>query len=166
MNDAIVKNINNVVRENDILIHLGDWSFKGIDNIFEFRSRINCQTIHLILGNHDKFIKFDKNDCSKLFSSIQHIQTFKIDDFCFVASHYPIQSWENLKLGWSHLHGHMHYSPTNKLGFGRKMDIGIDGHIEFRPYNIVNEIMPIMNEREIDTHLKNDHHLNNVLNNN
>jgi len=60
MNDAIVKSINSVVGENDILFHLGDWSFGGFENIAEFRSRIVCKNIHLILGNHDHHIERNK----------------------------------------------------------------------------------------------------------
>jgi calcineurin-like phosphoesterase family protein len=35
---------------------LGDWSFDGIDNIWNFRKRIKCKDIRLIMGNHDKHI--------------------------------------------------------------------------------------------------------------
>ena len=60
MNELIVKNINDTVGENDILYHLGDWSFGGIENIWEFRKRINCKNIYLVPGNHDYHIKNDK----------------------------------------------------------------------------------------------------------
>lgn len=60
MNDAIVNAINSRVGEDDILYHLGDWSFGGWKNIYEFRKRINCKNIHLILGNHDEHIWKDK----------------------------------------------------------------------------------------------------------
>ena len=53
MNEAMAANINAIVKEDDILWHLGDWSFGKEDNIAEFRSMINCKNIHLILGNHD-----------------------------------------------------------------------------------------------------------------
>jgi len=57
MNDVIVDNINSIVGENDVLIHLGDWSFGGFDNIAEFRSRIVCKNVHLTYGNHDHHIR-------------------------------------------------------------------------------------------------------------
>lgn len=60
MNDAVVNAINSRVGEDDILYHLGDWSFGGWKNIYEFRKRINCKNIHLILGNHDEHIWKDK----------------------------------------------------------------------------------------------------------
>ena len=60
MNELIVKNINDNVKENDVLYHLGDFSFGGIKNIWEFRKRINCKNIHLIFGNHDHHISSNK----------------------------------------------------------------------------------------------------------
>ena len=57
MNTAIVNNINSVVGQDDILIHLGDVSFNGFDQIREFYNRLVCKNIHLILGNHDTHIE-------------------------------------------------------------------------------------------------------------
>lgn len=57
MNEDLVKNINVLVKPEDTLYHLGDWSFGGIENIWKFRKQINCQDIHLILGNHDHHIE-------------------------------------------------------------------------------------------------------------
>ena len=48
------------MKENDILYHLGDWSFGGLNQIWEFRKRLNCKKIHLILGNHDHHIENNK----------------------------------------------------------------------------------------------------------
>jgi calcineurin-like phosphoesterase family protein len=60
MNDTILFELNKRVAKDDILFHLGDWSFGGIEAIFEFRKKIKCKTIHLILGNHDQHIKNNK----------------------------------------------------------------------------------------------------------
>lgn len=60
MTEHIANQINTYVKEDDILYHLGDWSFGGLDKILKFRNMINCRTIHLILGNHDSHI--GKND--------------------------------------------------------------------------------------------------------
>jgi calcineurin-like phosphoesterase family protein len=56
-NETIITNLNEVVGQDDTLYHLGDWSFGGIQNIWNFRQRINCRNIHLILGNHDHHIR-------------------------------------------------------------------------------------------------------------
>ena len=57
MNDTLVNNINEIVGENDILIHLGDWSFGGFESIEDFRNRILCKNVHLVFGNHDHHIR-------------------------------------------------------------------------------------------------------------
>ena len=56
MNRKIINSINDVVMEDDILFHFGDWSFGGIENIWEFRKQINCKNIYLFFGNHDHHI--------------------------------------------------------------------------------------------------------------
>jgi len=56
-NNALVNGINSVVGEDDVLFHLGDWSFGGLDSIFSFRKRLNVKNIHLCFGNHDHHIK-------------------------------------------------------------------------------------------------------------
>jgi calcineurin-like phosphoesterase family protein len=56
MNQAIVDGINSVVGQDDYLVHLGDWSFGGIDNIWNLRKQILCKNIILVFGNHDHHI--------------------------------------------------------------------------------------------------------------
>lgn len=68
MNNTLVSNINEVVGENDILFHLGDWSFGGFEKTAEFRDRINCKNIHLILGNHDHHIERNKQLTDRYYS--------------------------------------------------------------------------------------------------
>lgn len=60
MTDSIINGINKYVKKDDILFHLGDWSFGGIDKIWEARKRIDCENIYLIAGNHDLKIIEDK----------------------------------------------------------------------------------------------------------
>jgi calcineurin-like phosphoesterase family protein len=60
MNQAIVDGINSVVGKTDYLIHLGDWSFGGIRNLWDFRKQIICENIILVNGNHDHHISRDK----------------------------------------------------------------------------------------------------------
>ena len=71
MNNTLVNNINCMVGEDDILIHLGDWSFGGFEKVQEFRDRILCKNIHLVLGNHDDHISRNKENVQRLFSSVQ-----------------------------------------------------------------------------------------------
>jgi calcineurin-like phosphoesterase family protein len=160
MNDMLVNNINRVVMPDDDLIHLGDWSFGGFESIQKFWDRINCKNIHLFLGNHDHHVKKDRNGIKGLFKSVDKME----DDFSFggcrfFLMHYPVESWPNMKTGIIHLHGHTH------LSGGKKMDIGIDGHPEFRPYNVRTEIIPLMVKRPVGFALGSlDHHGDNIQN--
>lgn len=172
MNETIIKNINDNVDQNDILIHLGDWSFGGFENIKEFWDRINCDNIHLILGNHDHHIERNREGCQELFKSVHHLTNLEIvwDDYTsnpksvnLVLCHYPIASWDGLHRGSIHLHGHCHLPNDRKFGVGKRMDVGMDGHPEFRPYNIIREIVPIMKKIEIQSEIESDHHLDKTI---
>jgi calcineurin-like phosphoesterase family protein len=141
MDNAIVNGINNSVGADDWLVHLGDWSFGGFDKIQEFRERINCKNIVLMLGNHDHHIQNDKGRVRKLFSHVAHYEELRVTNDKkptnqFVLCHYPIISWNGMHHGVNMLHGHQHLKGENRFGFGRRMDIGICGAPEFRPYHI------------------------------
>ncbi len=146
MNEAIINNINEVVGPNDVLIHLGDWSFGGFENVEIFRRRIVCGEIHLVFGNHDHHIEKNKENCQKLFVTTRNFLRLEYQGGTIEAMHYPISSWNNLRKGRIHLHGHSHLPNDMKISHGRRMDIGMDGHPEFRPYDLVEEcIIPLKN---------------------
>ena len=164
MNDAIVNNINEVVGQDDVLIHLGDWSFGGFENIEELRNRIICKEIHLILGNHDHHIDRNREDCQKLFSSVQWFLQVSYMDDTIELLHYPISSWNGLKKGRIHLHGHCHLPNHKKFGNGRRMDVGMDGNPDFAPYDL-KRLINDMKKREIGSELgADDHHIDEMLN--
>jgi len=150
MNEAIVENINDCVKENDTLFHLGDWSFDGFESIEEFRRKINCKNIHLILGNHDHHIKNNKRNIRSLFSSVDNYQELmwgsNKKNKKLMLFHYPIISWEHMGRGAYMLHGHQHLKGDLRFGDGRRMDVGIDGNPEFRPYHI-DEIIGIFKDK-------------------
>lgn len=153
MNDTIVNNINEVVGQDDILFHLGDWSFGGFEKIEEFRSRILCRNIHLILGNHDEHIRKNKGNVQMLFSSAFDYMNLDLrinkggnfEKYNLILMHYPISSWDGLSRGSIHLHGHVHLSPHNRVSQGRAMDVGMDGN-NYYPISI-KEIINIMDKR-------------------
>ena len=93
MNTAIVNNINEVVGQDDVLIHLGDWSFGGFENIEEFYNRLICKNIHLILGNHDHHIDRNRENIKRLFLSVSWFEQFQYQGETIEMMHYPISSW-------------------------------------------------------------------------
>jgi len=164
MNTAIVNNINQVVGQDDILIHLGDWSFGGYEQIREFWDRLICKNIHLILGNHDHHIDRNRDGSQGLFQSVSHYNTIEIGDYKFQLMHYPISSWDGLNKGVMHLHGHCHLPTNKRFGIGKRMDVGMDGHPEFRPYNLIREIVPLLKKRPIKSEIGEDHHTDDIVN--
>lgn len=117
MNHAIINNTNDVVRENDNLVILGDFCFtKGSDKlsqVAEFRKQIACKNVFFICGNHDS-----KEICSKVFTACYDNYLFKIDGQYVFTSHYPARSWDRASHGAWMLYGHVHnqlYKEDNGL---------------------------------------------------
>ena len=165
MNNKIINNINVKVGEDDILIHLGDWSFGGFDNIKQFRDRIDCKNIHLTYGNHDHHIRNNKEDIQSIFSSTQdylHLDIRRpngklMDKFSFVCMHYPIASWNGMNDGVIHLHGHVHLPPHLRIADGRAMDVGVDGN-GLDPISLDEVLALLMNQPIQKLTLPQDHH--------
>lgn len=156
MNDALVNNINDVVGQDDLLIHGGDWSFGGADKIKEFRERIVCKNIILVYGNHDTNIR--KNDFGeqKLFKLCTDYAEITVNgQHKLVVFHYPIESWNGMHRGAIMLQGHQHLKGEIKYRPGKRMDIGACGN-DLEPYSL-DEILKIMEKRNF-TEVENDHH--------
>lgn len=171
MNNELVYWINTRVGQDDILFHLGDWSFNGFENIRKFRERIVCKNIHLILGNHDHHIERNKENIQSIFSSVNEYLTLDVkwnvkknefENARFVLFHYPIASWNGMNDGVIHLHGHVHLPPQYRLAAGKAMDVGVDGN-NFEPVEMM-EIIKIMSKQPIDKlHLPMDHHVKRIV---
>lgn len=163
MNSTIVDNVNNLVGQDDILIHLGDWSFGGFENIEEFYNRLVCKNIHLILGNHDHHIDRNRDNIQKLFLSVSWFQQFEYMGETLECMHYPISSWNGLRKGRIHLHGHCHLPNDLKISNGRRMDVGMDGNLDFEPYDL-HDLIKMLKKRDIGSEMgSNDHHLDDIV---
>lgn len=165
-NQFLIDSINKTVKENDIIYNIGDWSMGGIENIWLFRRAINCKTIHLILGNHDDHIRYNKIvqtdngyvNLQSLFTSVQEVLDKKIGGQNIVQFHYPLRSWHKAARGSWNLHGHHHGDFTEyelsrymkdgklELELAKQYDVGIDNHPQFRPFHL-EEIRDMMEKR-------------------
>jgi calcineurin-like phosphoesterase family protein len=166
MNEELVFWINQRVAQDDILIHLGDWSFGGFDSIREFRDRIVCQNVHLVLGNHDNHIGRNKDNIQSIFSSVNQYLDVEVSWWTagkkkerqrFVCMHYPIASWNGMNDGVIHLHGHVHLPNHLRIAKGKAMDVGVDGN-QMEPINM-RDVLTLMKMRPIaKLELPKDHH--------
>lgn len=161
MNDRIVNGINAAVGQDDILFHLGDWSFGGFERIEEFRNRINCRNVHIVLGNHDHHIERDREGIKQLFTSVNQYLELEVKgkdwEQNYVLMHYPIVSWNKMNDGVIHLHGHVHLSADRRIGKGKTMDVGIDGN-GLDPLH-TSDIKRLMSNQPIKSGFEFDHHI-------
>ena len=165
MNAHLVGNINEVVGQDDILFHLGDWSFGGFEQIELFRNQIVCRNVHIITGNHDHHIENNRDGVQSLFSSVNkylnlvvkyNVGTPLMGEERFALMHFPIASWDNMARGAIHLHGHVHFDPSKRIGVGKMMDVGCDGNMLY-PIQM-QEVLRIMNKQPIKSLFEFDHH--------
>ena len=179
-NEALILGINNFVQEEDILYVLGDFCFGSIDSIWEFRKRLYCKTIHLILGNHDEHIEANRQialpkeeharfyaldlfmddmvgsslytTTRMLFESVSHYKEITIDKQKICMSHYSMRIWNKANKGAIMLYGHSHGSLPEETN-RRSMDVGVDTN-HLKPY-LLKDIIEKLNKRPI---INVDHH--------
>jgi calcineurin-like phosphoesterase family protein len=169
MNEDLVFWINKRVGQDDILIHLGDWSFGGFESIKEFRDRIVCKNVHLVFGNHDHHISKNKDNIQSIFSSthdyldldvswwVKDWKVTKKERQRFICMHYPIASWNGMNDGVIHLHGHVHLPNRLRVADGKAMDVGVDGN-EMEPISLENILTIMRNQPVAKLALPKDHH--------
>ena len=165
MNAHLVGNINEKVGQDDILFHLGDWSFGGFEQIELFRNQIVCKNVHIITGNHDHHIENDREGIQSIFSSVNkylnlnvkwNVGTPLMGEQRFALMHFPIASWDNMARGAIHLHGHVHFEADKRIGVGKMMDVGCDGN-ELYPIEM-GEVLKLMKPQPIKSMFEFDHH--------
>jgi len=142
--EVLIETINSYVGPNDILYHLGDFSWPNPKNIL---ARIKCKDVRLIIGNHDRHVHE--------FKYASDVDMIKIGEQKVFLSHYPHAYWPSSHYGSFHLYGHMHMQRertlNDMLGVSRRsMDVGVDQADalfgRYRPFSEV-EIMLLLNPR-------------------
>jgi calcineurin-like phosphoesterase family protein len=181
MSQHIVSKINKSVKYEDTLWVLGDWSFSGIQNVWNLRKQLTVKNLHLILGNHDEHITKNKllpnvvsingSYISKdnptivgdpvfsrdIFTTVQNTAFESVNNVDIFMSHYKHNIWPSSHKGVIHLYGHSHSTAEHNV-IGKSMDVGIDNAYkilkEYRPFHL-DEILNLMKNRNISF---NDHH--------
>ena len=171
-NDALIAKINEVVRPEDTLIHLGDFCLNITMPEFEqILARINCMHIGYIWGNHNSCIRrqyeetlrgeYQRDDIDVYpytIGKITYLGYYKeviVNGHQIILHHYPHQIWNQMQKGAWQLSGHSHYTnPTTQLDSpdNKILDVGWDGHGKPLSFNEIQKIM--MNK----VHVKQDKH--------
>ena len=170
-NDALITKINEVVRPQDTLFHMGDFCLNITPPEFEsILSRINCNNIAYIWGNHNSCIRRYYEDAvtteygkdievypyavGKL-TYLGYYKELIVNGHMIVIHHYPHQIFNQMQKGAWQLSGHSHYSnPTTQLDHpdNKILDVGWDGHGKPLSFPEIQKIM--MNKN----HIKQDKH--------
>jgi calcineurin-like phosphoesterase family protein len=149
MNAAMIKNWNALVKDEDIVYHLGDFCFGREDYHFNAFFKQLKGMIILIKGNHDKLAWRNR---SNFFASYDTYHEIRVNGQDITLNHYAQKVWNKSHHGAWHLYGHSHGSlpdDPNSLSF----DCGVDCH-NFTPINFehVKEIMSKKTFKPIDHH--------------
>lgn len=127
MNEALVKNYNEIVRPGDTVYFLGDIAMneKGLEHV----ARLNGNK-ELILGNHDNLRFLQHFDLFRRISS----QKKKYD---FMMSHVPMHH-DSFNQFTANVHGHLHYRSVllkNGQPDPRYLCVSVE-HTEYRPLSL------------------------------
>ena len=165
MQEALVENHNSLVKDDDMVWHLGDFSYRGDwHDVQSILRRMNGNH-QFIFGNHDSSLmkiarmgrshdmirsgklKFhgppEKGQSLNMMIQV-HGQQIHI-------SHYAQRTWLGAFRGSWHLFGHSH---TNLEPFFRSMDVGVDNN-NFYPFHF-DEIKSIMDSVSDEFYEKED----------
>ena len=106
MNEYIIQKWNSVVKENDIVYHLGDVGFGTTEMLKELVSRLNGTKI-LLRGNHD--CKRGVNGWEEVGFSEVYKKRIELENL--VLTHAPIEIVEKGKIN---IFGHIHDKPLDE----------------------------------------------------
>jgi len=123
MNEAMIKEWNDIVEPADTVYILGDVAFMSGYDAALVMMRLNGIKI-LIEGNHDRKTLMDVN-FRKQFKEVHKYLDIQYNGNNIILFHYPIAEWDRMHRGALHFHGHLHGGDSGLEEF-RAMDVGMD----------------------------------------
>lgn len=121
----LIENINQRVARADRLYILGDFNMGGKDTVRTYREQIECASVYLIRGNHDRLSDTQYGEVGFIFKG--DLFDLKVEDQHIVLCHYAMRRWNKSHHGAWHLYGHSHGNlPEDQKAFS--FDIGVDCH--------------------------------------
>ena len=141
MNEQMVLRWNNMVRGNDEVFIIGDFTLGNAEFAKEFLGRLNGQIFMVPSIGHDKKwvrgwrLRHDKDFLKSKFKMLSPIHRVKDAGHTLILCHYPLVTWENSFHGSIHLHGHEHgrqgimgwagdFAEAQEPAF--RVDVGVD----------------------------------------
>lgn len=130
MNSGLVEAWNKVVSKDDVVYHLGDFVFGGINNWKEILSQLNGR-VRLVRGNHDDSKVVKKLEKEGYFDEYHDVGCYiKHNKHCMWLTHYPMAI--GMRPRKYSISGHIHSTPSNMLN---QINVGVDSPLNFnRPF--------------------------------
>lgn len=123
MNEAMVKEWNDLIASEDLVYILGDVAFLPAQKAAEYMTRCNGIKI-LVEGNHDRKTLNDPT-FRRCFKEVHKYLDINYNGTKVVMFHYPIAEWDQMHRGAVHFHGHLHGDVSGMEKF-RCRDMGMD----------------------------------------
>lgn len=110
MDEAIIGNFNDTVKDGDMIYHLGDICLGNWNNYKDkIKHRLGFTNWCYIRGNHDSSTIIDRLKASIACNIYDYWEAFLLESKqMLVMSHYPFEDWNGRYKGSIHLHGHTH----------------------------------------------------------
>ena len=140
MNQAIIYNINKIVKAWDTLFILGDIFMGPKEKAYGWLEQIKCRDVTVVLGNHDSN-KWKQEYYRSLEWSVADSVIVEHNCFRFFCHHYPIkETRQNLYTKQDiYLYGHLHSNAPKGLQDDNTYHVGLD----------TNELYPVSIEQII-----------------
>jgi calcineurin-like phosphoesterase family protein len=123
MDQAMIKEWNDIVEPGDLVYILGDVAFLPAQKATEIMRRLNGTKI-LVEGNHDRKALNDPS-FRGCFEEVHKYLDINYEGHKIVMFHYPIAEWDQMHRGALHFHGHLHGGVSGMEKY-RCRDMGID----------------------------------------
>ncbi len=129
MDEALIRNWNEVVSHGDVVWHLGDFALeRDPDRVQSTFHRLNG-TKHLVVGNHDEGVEAI---LTLPWASVGRLVRVEDEGRGVALCHYPMRTWFDARGGDPLLFGHLH---GRLRGTSSSVDVGVDAW-GFRPVTL------------------------------
>jgi len=132
MDEALIKNWNSVVGDDDDIYHLGDFALSAPGYCIDILEQLKGH-IYFIRGNHDKTALNVYKKHPHLFEWVKDYYYLKVIDEEISGGsqrlfliHYPMLTWNGSHKGSWNLLGHIHNNDVNKKLKPTQFNVGVD----------------------------------------
>jgi len=148
MDSELISRWNSVVRKEDVVFHLGDFTLAGREAATDYFNQLNGLIIipHIDWHHDSRWMGKRDDNYYSIYTKSRVVKftdpefIIKISDYStgqfplsFHCAHYPLAEWDRKHYGYPHLHGHSHGAYVNDDV--NCIDVGVDC-FDFYPANL------------------------------